>query len=770
MSNDKDIVKKEEDLLTILVYRFLPFWPLFLVLLVLALAGAYGYMRYVEPSYEVSATLIIKDENKGVDDPQMTEAINAFTSKKIVENEIEVIQSKSLMKKVVHKLNLYAPVLEERDFRDVSAYLSSPITVKHQDPESLIRVVKDETKVYFTYDKDKVIVDNKEYNLNEWVMTPYGKIQFIKNKHYQKSAEGPLFFSLVPPQYMTENLMSKLEVNSANKLSTVVSLSMRDEVPERGEDILNQLIHSYHQVAVNEKSSLADNTLRFIEERINFVEDELNTLESKVQQYKSSKGIVDLSEQGKVYLQSVGENDRRMEDLKMQIAVLDKVESYVVSKSNSAGIVPATLGLNDPVLSELLQKLYDSEIEYQRLRKTTAQNNPILLSLHEKIERVRPSILENIQSQRQNLQASLGNLASSRGKYSTTLQSIPKQERELLEISRQQAIKNSVYSYLLQKREEAALSYAPASSDSKVVDMAEASLVPVSPKKNMVYAVAVVVALMLGIGLVIGKELLSQKVLFRSDIESFTKAPIVGEISNVKGKIPARFQEPTEVYITEQFRQLRTSMGLYGRGFAKKKILVVSSIPGEGKSFVSSNLAYSLAASGKRVVLLDLDLRKPNTSYRFNLIDEIGITEYLVGEVSASEIVRDSPFANLSVVPAGKNTGDNTELLLNGKLEDLFAYMETVFDYVIVDSSPTDLVSDAFLISEFCDITLLVIRHDYTPKNVIKHLNHNIRLSSLKSLAIVFNGVKARGFGQGNYGFGYGYGHERVYKQHAYKS
>lgn len=574
----------------------------------------------------------------------------------------------------------------------------------------------------------------------------------------------------MPPQLVAADLLSRLEVGSANKLSTVVTLTYKDEVPQRGEDVLNHLIHAYHQVAVNEKSALAGNTLDFIEDRIRFVEGELDALESKVQLYKSAKGIVDLSEQGKVFLQSVSENDRKMEDMKMQLAVLDQVENYVLSKNNSGGIVPATLGINDPVLSDLLQKLYEAEIEYQRLRKTTAQNNPILVTLSEKIEKIRPGILENIQSQRENLRASLANLASAKGKYNATLQSIPKQERELLEISRQQAIKNSVYSFLLQKREEAALSYAPAAAESKVVDRAEASLFSVSPKRKLVYSVAVVLALVCGVVLITGKEILNNKVLFRSEIESHTNAPVVGELSRVKRKKKALFQEPTEIYLVEQFRQLRTTLGLYGRNFTKKKILVTSSVPGEGKSFVSANLAFSLAASGKKVVLLDLDLRKPNTTLQFGLSQARGITEYLMGEAAAADIVTQTAFQNLYVMPAGEKVGDNTELLLNGRLEGLFAFVEEAFDYVIVDTSPIDLVSDAYLISEFCDITLLVIRHAYTPKSVVKHLDQNAKLNALHNLAIVFNGIKARGFVKGNYGFGYGYGYERVYKEHVYRA
>jgi tyrosine-protein kinase Etk/Wzc len=220
--------------------------------------------------------------------------------------------------------------------------------------------------------------------------------------------------------------------------------------------------------------------------------------------------------------------------------------------------------------------------------------------------------------------------------------------------------------------------------------------------------------------------------------------------------------------VIEQFRQLRATLGFYGRTFSKKKIMITSSIPGEGKSFVSSNLAYSLATSRKKVALVDFDLRNPNTTKLFNLYQQKGMTEYLIEEIEPKDIVYTTGFSNLYLVPAGINVGDNTELLLNGKLEAFFAYLDKEFDYVIIDTPPLDLVSDAYLLSEYCDVTLLVMRHAHTPKTIVQRLSQSNKLKSLTKVGIVFNGVKPRGFVKGKYGYGYGYGHENRYGEKAY--
>ncbi|MCC9138538.1 GumC family protein [Pontibacter silvestris] len=760
----------EDKLFASLIYRYFPYWPLFILLLVVSLVGAWGYLNiYATPTYEVSASLLIKDEKKGVVDSKMTESIDAFTSNKIVENEINIIHSHALLKKVVDKLQLYAPVYEEGKVKSISAYASSPIKIKLKRPDK----AQEQAKIYFTFDEvqNRVTIDNKAYKLNKWVKTPYGEMRFSKNKNKIEASKEPLYFSIIQPQKITNQLLESISIEASSKLSTVIDLRLRDFVPQRGEDILNTLIKTYTQVAISEREKVAANTLDFVENRINLVERELDSLEYQVVNYKSTNGAVDLSEQSKLFLRNVGDNDRKISEINTQLAVLDKVEKYIISKNNTTGIVPSTMGINDPILSQLLHKLYDSEIKYQQLRKTTAENNPILVSITDEIKSIRPSILENIKNQRTNLIASRSNLASTSNGYNSVLQNIPQKERELLEISRQQMIKNDAYSFLLKKREETVLSYAPSAGDVRIVDMAEASVLPVTPKPLYIYLVAIMVACALGFVMIVGKELLNSKVLFRSEIEGYSSAPIVAELSYVKRSKDGLFKEPTEASVIEQFRQLRTTMGLYGRTFTKKKIMVTSSIPGEGKSFISTNLAFSLSLSGKKVVLLDFDFRNPNISSQFNLYKENGITDYLKNELNNEKIIRNTAYNNLFIVPAGKDVGDHTEILLNGSLLDgFFEYLEKEFDYIIIDTPPLELVSDAYLLTEYCDITLLVMRHAYTPKNIVQRLTINNKLNSLKNVAIVFNGIKARGFVKGQYGYGYGYGYDNKYGDKTYRA
>jgi tyrosine-protein kinase Etk/Wzc len=765
MSNNSS--NSEDNLFSFLLNKYLPFWPLFAGLLVLALLGAWGYLRYMAvPVYEATATIIVKDTKKGVEESRMTRSMDAFMANNIVENEIKIMQSRASVLHVVKALGLYAPLYEEQQYKSVPAYTSSPVKIRLQAPEKITLV----EKVYFAYDPahQQVKIGNQRYPVGQWVETPYGVMQFSFNERKKQAPTAPLYFSLLPLKQATSGLAGKLNIQTENKLSTAVTLTLQDAVPERAEDILNQLIAAYNRVGIDNRNKLAASTLDFVENRIELVGKELADLEKQVVRYKSTKGVVDLSEQGKQYLTHVGDNERTLTDVNLQLAVLDKVRRYIASRNASESMSPSTLGIQDRGLADLLQKLHDSEIQYQRLRKTTAENNPILLSLTDEINRARMSIQENVRNQRVALQTSRAKLLAARGQYNTILQAIPQKERELLEISRQQASKNEAYRFLLQKREEALLSLAPNAEETSFIDLAQASLLPVSPQPLYLYFIAALAACAFGVALVSGKELLSSKILFRSEIEENTHLPIIGELSYFKKQPEEAFQPPAAAFVTEQFRQLRVTLGLYGRFFVKKKIVVTSNIPGEGKSFVSTHLAYSLAASGKKVALLDFDLRNPHASQLFGLDQQRGITEFLVEDIDPEEIIYQTAVENLFLVPAGRRVGDNTELLLNGKLETLFACLERELDYLILDTPPIDLVSDAYLLAEFCDNTLLVMRHGYTPKKIVQRLDKNKKLPSLPHLAIVFNGVKSRGLVKKHYGYGYGYGHENNYGARTY--
>jgi tyrosine-protein kinase Etk/Wzc len=747
-------------LISQLWFKYFPYWPLLVLLFAACVTGTWFYLRYTIPMYESSAVILVKDVKKGFDDSKMIESLDQLATKKIIENELEVLRAKSLMSEVVKKLHLYAPVSEEGKVVSHSAYATSPVRVEVINPDSLAEV----SKVYFSFNPEvnKVIIKNQNYPLDAWVNTTYGTLRFVKISNNKPKRK--LFFSLVDPKKITQGLVGALNVSSASKLSTIINLKIRDEVPKRGEDILNGLVSEYTEAAIDDKNALAENTLEFIEDRLNHLVRELDSIQHKIESYKSERGAIDISAQGRIFLQNVSDNDQKLGDINMQLAVLGEVKGYVMSKDKAGGIVPSTVGVNDPMMGQLLNQLYNLELEHKKLKNTTAENNPMLVSITEQINKIKPSILENVQSRMGSLEAARGNLRQTNGAYTSMLQSIPQKERKLIEISREESIKNNIYTFLLQKREEAALSSSSMVSDSRVVDEAESSLVPVSPNRKMYYAIAVIGALALFIGFVTAKEMLNLTILFRSEIEQFTNTPIVGEIMYEKSKLPLIATETKNTFVVEQFRRMRAALPHIGITGKRKKILVTSSIPGEGKSFVAANLALSLASTGKKVVLVEFDLSKPTLEEKLNQYQEKGVADYLKGGIEPEEIIKRTVLnENLFFISCGDLPSNPSELIMNKKVVDLLAYLNDIFDYVVIDSAPSGPSSDAYILSPMCDATLYVVRHKFTPKVFVQRLDANNKITYLKNIAIVFNGVHSRGFKNNNYGYGFGYGYEHNY-------
>jgi capsular exopolysaccharide synthesis family protein len=761
VTQNKGIEDKEGNFLKDILFKYLPYWPLFVIFGVGCLVLSRVYLWYAAPLYETTATILIKDEKKGVDDSNLMEQLDLFGEKKLVDNEIEVIKSRMLMHEVVTDLCLYAPITYKGAIKSGSAYRISPIVVQASNPDSLI----EEKKVFFLYDsaKREVTVDNKHYPLYQWFSDGFNMLRFLPNANYQCPEEKkPLYYSIKDSKEVTESLVGGLKVTQATKLASVIDLSLRDAVPKRSEDILNGLIAAYNRAAVNDKNAQALNTLKFINARLKLVVSALDSVESGIEKYKTSQGIVDLSAQGQLYLNSVGANDQKLSSVNVQLAVLDQVQKYVNSKSDQPGIVPSTLGVEDPGLSRLLERLYTLEVQYEGLRNTTAENNPILLAIRNEIDKIKPNILENISSLRNNLDASLRNLSGNTNSYTSTLNKLPQKERGLIAISRQQSIENGIYAFLLQKREETALSYNSAVADTRIVDNANTGVKPVGPKHSLAYGVALVMAIVAGAGIIAFREGFNSTIVFRSEIEGYTVAPVIGEIMQDNSGDALVIDTERETAIAEQFRQLRTSLAYIGINNKRKKLLVTSSIGEEGKSFVAANLAATLALTGKKVVLLEMDLRNPKLSQLFNVSREVGLSDYLIEEKDADHIIKGTPLSkNLFIIPAGPVPPNPSELILNGRLEELLNYLEGIFDYIIVSSSPVSMVTDAYTISPICDATLYIVRHMVTPGNFIKLLDENITIRGLKNLAIVFNGVKNRGLGR--YGYGYGYGHSSNY-------
>lgn len=756
MKNTRRRIENDPTLIEDVTHKYLPYWPLFVLLAVPCLIAAWAYVKYKTPVYEITAVIRVKDEKKGVNEDQITESLNLLSSKTIVENEVEIIHSRNFVDAVVKDLHLYAPIYQQGEQKSVSAYISSPVNIEVAD----FNTMNEAKKVFFTYDYNKRTVnfDGAAYPINKFVATKYGMIKFIRNPHFSQSTKDKLYFSIYKPHKITEGVFKNLDVSSVGKLSSIIKIKYKDEVPMRGEDIVNAVIQKYNASTVSYKTQLAKNTMAFLEARITAVANDLNDAEKKIQRFRSQKGVVNLTDQSRLYLQNVAMNDQKVADISMQMSVLNQVEKYVTSKDNAAKIVPSTLGVNDPLLPKLLEKLYDAELQYEKLRQTTAENNPAVTTVANQIQTLKPAILENIQNQKASLEAGRNNLSTTNSGYNSILQTIPQKERELVDVSRDHATKTNLYNFLLQKREQTALAYSSAIAESQIVDEAKSSVLPVSPNKKFIYAAALVFALMLTIGFVLYRDILSNKILFRSEIEKYTNVPVLGEIGYVKKTGNSLFADNGNLKVQDEFRQLLTAAGLFSKNNKKKRILITSSIENEGKTFMCANLAYNLAQSGKKVVLLDMDMRESLLSQKIKgaIAAEAGVAEFLSGKVSPEAVVSSTEYENLSLVKAGNTNQNSTSLLLNGRIEQLFEYLDQQFDFIVVDSPSVNPASDAYILSAHFDMTLYVVGHRITPKACIRKLDEVNELKPLKDISLVFNGIKPRGFLLKNKAMGYG--------------
>jgi capsular exopolysaccharide synthesis family protein len=423
------------------------------------------------------------------------------------------------------------------------------------------------------------------------------------------------------------------------------------------------------------------------------------------------------------------------------------------------------IGINDPTLGQLLEKLYSAELEYKRLAAVTGEKNDQLVMLRDQITQIKPNILENISSIRRNLSVSQSRMSGNLSQTNALLRNIPEQEKALIEISRQQAIKNSIYTFLLEKREEAALSYASAVADSRVIESARSTGNPIKPVPLMIYGIAFFAGIILAVLYVAIKEQFNNKIMFAKDLEIQSRVPIIGEVSHSAKNEDFVIAEGKRTEVAEQIRAIRGNLSYFGLNEKDKKVLLVtSSIPGEGKSFISTNLAISLTLTGKKVALMELDLRKPKVSKLFNIKRDKGISNYLSGAAAFEEIIQTSSFKNLYIVPSGPIPPNPTELLLLPAFSELMQELKIHFDIIIVDTPPIGLVSDAQILATHSDASIYVARHDHTPKSYISLIRSLYEGHKYPNMSVVFNGVKRRGmkYGKG-YGYGNGYGNNQNY-------
>ena len=743
------------------VSKYVFHWPLFMLSIALCFALAFLYLRYATPVYDVRAKLLIKDEKKTPNTGTGLEELDLFQSSKVVENEIEILKSRTLMREVVKDLHLWTQYKRRSGIKDIDIYSSTPVRFtllvpknSNFDGENLEIFIKDKKSFVLKHGDSESVVP-----FTARVRSGFGIWKLETTPHLDEYIGKTVLITLNNPEKVTGRYLNSLDASLSNKQTTVVDLNIKESVPKRGEDILNRLITVYNLAAIEDKNKVTQSTLDFIDERLASLTGELTSVEKDVESFKSSRGLTDISLESEFFLTNVSGNDAKLNEVNVQLQVINGIEDYVNSPQSS-GTAPATLGISDPGLLVLINQLSELELQKEKLLAITPESNPVFGPINNQIQTTKNSIRENVKGIKKSLLAARNQLLSINSAFESSIKQLPGKERQFISIKRQQGIKEELYIYLLQKREETAVSYASTIADSRTVDQAFTGD-PVSPKKPVAYGMAFVLSLALPVGLIYVRNVLNDRVNSSKEISETTSVPILGELcySNETGSIVVH--DKSRKMIAEQFRILRTNLQyIYGKKGTGKVTLFTSSMSGEGKSFVTCNLGAALAVSGRKTIILELDMRKPAISKYLNVANKIGLSNYLIGECNKEDIVQTSSVhPHLFVISTGPLPPNPSELLEQPEMDELINWLKTGFDEILIDTPPIHLVTDAMILSRFSDANLFVVRHGYTYKSQLDLVKQLHREQKLPKMNIIYNGVNTAG----KNGYGY-YGEERSSK------
>ena len=798
-ADDKEIDIQE------LLFKYLIHWPWFVGTVLACLIAAYVYLYIATPIYNISATVLIKDDKKGgssnnvagLDELGLSGLI---TSSQSIDNEIEVLRSKTLVKEVVNYLNLYVTYQDDDQIPSKELYKTSPVQVNMtpQEAEKLktkvviemvlhpqgsldVNVKMEDKEIQKHFEKLPAILPTNQGTLSFFQTTD--SISSKKNEEVGSPVQDMrhITATISQPMNVARRYCENLSIEPTSKTTSVVTVSLKNSSLQRGQDFINQLLEMYNRNTNNDKNEIAQKTAEFIDERIGIISKELGSTEADLETFKRDAGITDLSSDAQIALTGNAEYEKKQVENRTQISLVEDLKKYL--GHNEYEILPSNVGLKDITLAAQIDRYNEMLIERKRLLRTSTENNPAIINLDTSIRATKANVQATLEGTLQGLFITKADLDREAKRYMRRISDAPGQERQYVSIARQQEIKAGLYLMLLQKREENAIMLAATANNAKIIDDAIADVIPVSPKRSIIYLAALCLGIAIPVVVIYMIDLTKFKIEGRADVEKLTSVPIAGDIpltdeKNTKEGSIAVFENQNNL-MSETFRNIRTNIQFMLQN-NKKVILVTSTVSGEGKSFTSANLAISLSLLGKKVVIVGLDIRKPGLNKVFNLSSkEKGITQYLANpEMDLMSLVQLSDVnRNLYILPGGTVPPNPTELLARDGLDKAIEILKKNFDYVILDTAPIGMVTDTLLIGRVAELSAYVCRADYTHKAEYTLINELFHEQKLPNLCTIINGVdlkkrkygyyygygkygKHYGYGK-RYGYGYGYGQEK---------
>lgn len=767
--------------------------------IIVCMAAAYMYIRYVTPKYNITSKILIKEqERRPSASSSIMNTLNEIgfkNSSNGFDNEVEVLSTRTLNKEVVRSLKLYvtyykkgrirsheiygkyAPYLVDINAHDLDS-LSSPIKIELDSTTHGI-----EATVHYVLKNEKFVLTKPLMQFPTTINTEVGKITIEKNPllltlklDNPYSLEHAMTAYVVPLDRMAAVYTSRITVSPSSKTTTIAQMTMVDNIPERGRDYLKQLAYIYNEDANKDNTEEAQRTAQFIDERLSLISKELGQTEAELQRYKQTTGIVDGKSDAQVDMAQKLEYENKLVEVTTQINLLDYIAEYVNLPANHLQIIPSNVGLQQTALVAVIAQYNQIISERNSLLRSASDNNPAVIQLTSMAEDMLVNIKGSIISSRRQLAIQRNDLQNQYKQYSSNISSAPSRERALGDIGRQQEVKAGLYLMLLQKREENAIMLASAAYKGKMIEEPQATERPISPKKSIIYLVAFILGFLLPFAYYYIRQMFRYRIEDKEDLTRLTNVPILGSIpyikALVKGDRTVVIQENRNSLMMEVYRTLRSNLPFILKN-GQKVLLFTSSSSGEGKTVITSNLATSIAFVGKKVIVVGLDIRKPRLAGLFDLSDtERGISNFLAHDPNDVEyldsLIQNSGITpNLDILAAGAIPPNPSELLERENLGIAIEYLKTKYDYVLLDTAPIGLVSDTLSIAKYADASLYIVRANYTLKadvNLINDLSNDERLPNLN---LIFNAVKedtvARyRYGYGRYGYGYGYGEKQL--------
>jgi len=765
---------------------YLSYWKWFILSVVLCVVGGRIYLHYATPVYRVSTTIMINDERQNGNNEAMMALtdIGYLSSTKNIGSEMELLRSRTIVEQVVKEMKLYITYQVEDNFAMRDLYVSSPVCVemKGTDLENLsygfnFNIVQESDKVLqisgIIAGQD---ITQRITRLPIIIETPLGELTVSLRPNVRPLYGQNIMVTVVPPLRTAINYSTGLGLAVSELSNSIITVSKNSTLPQRDKVFLDKLIDAYNRDANEDKKSVATRTAEFINDRIAIINEELGSTEEKLENFKRQSGLMNMSD-AQVYVQGSSEYEKKRSEVGTQLSLMEYLKDYVNSPAHQDDVIPANIGVTDVTLSALINKYNESVLQRNRLLRSSPATNPVIVRLNNNLTAMRENITSTINFVYNGLMISKQDIDRQMRKYTSRVNSAPTQERTFTNISRQQELKSSLYLLLLKKREENSIALAATADKAKVIDSAVVSG-PISPNYSLIRSLSVAVGLLLPIVVITLINFFRYRIEGHADVEKLARVPILGDIplerSLKKSKTSLIVQEGenANALMTEVFCGLRTNLQFLLGKANHNVILVTFTISGEGKTFVVTNLAVSLALLDKRVVV-GLDIRRPKLLECFGFsYEEIkgqkGITNYLSDNSIDlhSLLISAKNNSNLYILPAGTIPPNPAELIARPALDTAIKLLAEEFDYVILDSAPVGLVSDALIASRLADITLYICRADYSHKSDFDLINDLKKKQKLPEMAIIVNGINMK---KKKYGYYYGYG-QRDYRGYYSKS